>query len=545
MKTTKSAAYDYVIVGAGSAGCVLARRLSEDASARVLLVEAGGEDFSQEVHIPAAFSKLFKTEHDWNFSTAPQPHMNRRRLYWPRGKMLGGSSSINAMIYMRGHPADYDGWADATGDASWRYEAVLPYFKKLETNERGASAYHGAGGPLSVADLRDPSPMARAFVRAGIEAGLPFNPDFNGARQEGVGLNQVTQKGGARHSAAAAYLAPVRGRRNLTVLTGAHATRVLVGDGRAIGLAYTRGGKEEETVRARREVILSAGAVGSPHLLMLSGIGPAAHLRERGLPVVRDVPGVGQNLQDHLVAGVMRRSTAPLRLTRAESLPNVFRYLVNQSGPLSSNVAEACAFTTTRPGLAAPDLQFHFAPVSFLDHGLEAPEEDALSIGATLLQPGSRGHLALASPDPRAAPVIQPRYLSDEEDLRVLTEGVKLARKIFAQRSFARRVGEELLPGPAFSNAGEAGLKAYVRERAETIYHPVGTCAMGTDDSAVVDAELRVRGLDGLRVVDASVMPRIVRGNTNVPVIMLAEKAADLISGAPQPEQAGIAEAAA
>ena len=519
--------YDFIIVGAGSAGCVLAHRLSADPDARVLLLEGGPDDKPKEVKIPAAFPKLFKTERDWDYATEPEPQLGGRELYWPRGRMLGGSSSMNAQIYMRGHRLDYDRWA-ALGNAGWSWDDVLPYFKRAEHNGRGPSRHHGAGGPLVVADLRDPNPLSRAFVRAGIEAGLAANPDFNGDEQDGVGLNQVTQRNGTRCSTATAYLKPARRRPNLTVVTGAHVTRVLFAGRRATGVEYRHDGRVE-TAEARHEVILSGGAVNSPQLLMLSGVGPAAELRSHGIDVVHDLPGVVRNLQDHLAVTVLATCHQPLSLLAAESLGNVARFLLRKKGMLTSNVAEGGAFVRTHAGLEAPDIQLLFAPVLYIDHGLAAPPEHGFTIGVVLLTPQSAGTVTLGSADPMASPRITANYLSDTDggDLRALVEGVKLARRVIRSHALDPYRKAEL--APAADVDGDAALAGFVRSIAETLYHPVGTCRMGIDAAAVVDPTLRVRGLDGLRVVDASVMPVIPRGNTNAPTIMIGEKAADLI----------------
>jgi choline dehydrogenase len=517
--------YDYVIVGAGSAGCVLAHRLSEDPDAKVLLVEAGGADSAREVRIPAAFSSLFRTPVDWAYDTEPQPRLKGRRLFWPRGKLLGGSSSLNAMISLRGIRADFDAWA-AAGNDGWDYASVLPYFKRGENQERGASEYHGTGGPLNVADLRTVNPVSRAFVAAAVEAGLPPNDDFNGARQEGAGFYQVTQKRGARHSAAAAYLVPAFGRKNLTVWTNAHATSVIFEGTRAAGVRVVRDGAPAEA-RASREVLLAGGAINSPQLLMLSGVGPADHLRSLGIPVVADAAGVGRNLQDHLLVPIANACTRPVTLATAARFDNVVRYLVARRGPLSSNVAEAGGFTATRPGLAAPDLQLHFGPVYYLDHGFTKPNGHGFTVAPTLVAPASRGRVTLSSSDPYAAPCIDPNYFESEADLRVLVDGVELAREIIAARPLGRFRGAEVVPEN--DPRDRAAIAEFVRATAETIYHPVGTCRMGCDDEAVVDARLRVRGVEGLRVVDASVMPTIVRGNTNAATMMIAERASDLI----------------
>ncbi len=516
---------DYVIIGAGSAGCVLANRLTEDPRVRVLLLEAGGPDNKQEIHIPAAFAKLFKTPLDWAYETEPQPHLGNRRLFWPRGKMLGGSSSMNAMMYIRGHRADYDGWRDQ-GNQGWGFAEVLPYFKKLEHEERGASEYHGTGGPLNVADLRTVNPLTRAFLEASAELGLPRTDDFNGPQQEGMSLTQVTQKQGKRHSTAAAYLKPAMSRPNLRVITQAQATRVLFEGKRAVGVAYQQNGKTEQA-RATREVLLAGGAINSPHLLLLSGIGPVEQLMALGVQVIHHLPGVGQNLHDHLLAVTAFRCTQPVTLASAEKLSNILSFLLLKNGPLTSNIGEAAGFLKTRPTLPAPDLEMIFAPVYFIEHGFGNPPGHGFSIGAVLLQPESRGYIALRSPDPLAPPAIQPNYLSTPTDTQTLIEGMRLARRIAQASAFAAYRGEEVVPGQSVQT--DEALAGQLRQHAETLYHPVGTCKMGSDPLAVVDGELRVRGVEGLRVVDASVMPTIPRGHPNAATIMIAEKAADLI----------------
>ncbi|MFB6171245.1 MAG: GMC family oxidoreductase [Haloarculaceae archaeon] len=520
--------YDYVIVGAGSAGCVLANRLTEDEACDVLLLEAGGPDEKREISIPVAFSELFQTDVDWDYHTVPQPELDDRELYWPRGKVLGGSSSINAMIYIRGHPTDYDHWA-ALGNEGWGYEDLLPTFRRAEHNERIDDAYHGTGGPLNVADQQSPNEMSRAFVSAATATGLPENDDFNGERQEGVGFYQVTQKDGERYSAADAYLKPALDRPNLTARTHAHVTRVHFDGARATGVSYRQGGQDGTVVRvgADAEVLLSGGAVNSPQLLMLSGIGPADHLREYGIEVVADRPGVGRNLQDHLNTGVLCQSTEPVSLENAERLRNLARYLLFDSGPLTSNVAESGGFVQLDEDEPAPEVQFHFAPNYFLRHGFDNPEGHGFGIGVTQVRPESRGRISLQSTNPFVAPRIDPNYLDAERDLEVLVEGLELAREISQTAPLSDYRAAETHPGPDATS--ETDLREHVRATAETIYHPVGTCRMGEGDRAVVDDHLRVHGVEGLRVVDASVMPTLTSGNTNAPTIAIAERAADLV----------------
>jgi choline dehydrogenase len=487
---------DYVIIGAGSAGCVLAARLSEDPSVSVLLLEAGGEARKLEARIPAAFSRLYKSEFDWGYSTEPEPGLDGRRVYFPRGKALGGSSAINAQIATCGHRADYDAWG-----GGWAWEDVRAYFER--------SAAEG----FAVAELREPNPLSAAFVEAARESGIPAAADLSAPDPEGVGVFRVNQRRGARWGVADGYLRPARSRPNLTVLTGAQATRIVVEGGRARGVELAR----REQVQAAREVVLCAGAIGSPHLLLLSGIGPEG-------PVVQ-LGGVGRNLQDHLVGGLLVASTSRRTLYRADSPLNLLRYLLLRRGPLTSNVAEAAAFVRTSLELVAPDLELVFAPVLFTDEGLAPPQEHGFTIGAVVLQPSSSGSVELASEDPLVPPLIRPGYLSDPggDDLRVLLHGTRLARRLLATRALAPHVREELVPGAEAESDEE--LAAEARARAQTLYHPVGTCRIGE----VVDTELRVNGLRGLRVADASVMPRIPRAHTNWPTVMIAEKAADLI----------------
>jgi choline dehydrogenase len=522
---TESTSFDYVIVGAGSAGCVLANRLSENGRYRVLLLEAGAPDRRREIHIPAAFSKLFKSPFDWAYHTEEQPNLGGRRLYWPRGRVLGGSSSINAMIYIRGHSSDYDEW-HKQGNAGWSFKELLPYFKKAENNERGPCAYHGVGGPLNVADLRTVNPMSHAFIQAATEVGLKRLDDFNGAQDEGSGLYQVTQKNGQRHSAAVAYLHPALKRPNLAVKTGACVSRVRLRGSRACGVEYLEEGKVKE-VLADKEVILSGGVINSPQVLMLSGIGPADHLNSIGIQPILELPGVGQNLQDHLAAAIVSNCSKPISLAKGENLPSLLRYIFGKRGPLTSNVAEGGAFWKSETGLAAPDLQFHFGPVYYINHGFIRPEGHGFSVGPALLHPRSVGQIRLVSADPLKAPAIDPNYLADDRDLQALIEGLKMAREIVAQKPFDEYRSSEYDPGSSVQS--DEDLAQYIRVKSETMYHPVGTCKMGKDPMAVVDDQLRVRGVEGLRVVDGSIMPTIVGGNTNAPIITIAEKAADLI----------------
>jgi choline dehydrogenase len=529
------AVYDYVIVGAGSAGCVLAARLTENPSTQVLLLEAGPPDDADEIHIPAALNLLFKSTYDWDYTTVPQQRAAGRSIYWPRGRTLGGSSSINAMIYIRGSRYDYDTWRDEYGCEGWGYTDLLPYFLRAESNSRGASAYHGADGPLSVQDPKYKSAMTAAFVDAARQWGMEANDDFNGPRQDGAGFYQVTQRNGRRWSAADAYLHPAAGRPNLTVQTDALVTGVAIEAGRAVGVRYLLRGVEE-TARAEAEVILAAGAIGSPQLLMLSGIGPADHLAEHGIGVVADSPGVGANLSDHPIVTAMWHTPKATGLWEKAGPKNLARWRMMHSGPLTTNVAEAGGFSRTDPSLPAPDLQWHALPTPYQNFGLTDPSIRALSLLITLVAVGSRGRITLHSADPRHKPAIDPAYLSDSADIEPLVRGIRLAREFAAAGPLAKICKGELAPGPDAVTDSE--LTEFVRRDITTIYHPVGTCAMGGDSrlaasklTSVVDTGLRVRGVDGLRVVDASVMPAVPRGNTNAPTIAIAERAADLISG--------------
>ncbi|MFI0418139.1 GMC family oxidoreductase [Spongiactinospora sp. 9N601] len=515
-----STEYDYVIVGAGSAGCVLANRLSAEQGVTVALIEAGGPDDKAEIRIPAGFKKLFKTPYDWNFSTVPQAEMDGRRLYWPRGRVLGGSSSMNAQMWVRGHRADYDGW----GVPGWSYDDVLPYFQRAEnrigSNEGGV---YGVGGPVHVSELRSPNPVTGAFLRACEEIGLPRLAELNGPDDaEGCRQAPVTQYRGRRWSSADAYLRPARRRANLTVLTGLHANRVLLEGGRATGVECADG----TVVAARREVVLSAGAIGSPHLLLLSGVGDPAELRANGVPPLVDRPEVGRNLQDHLTSGIMMRCPAEVTLASAESLANLVRYLVRRRGMLTSNIGEALAFARTSPREPAPDIELISVPVAFADHGLTRPDGHGITVAAVLLRPESRGRISLSGRDV----VIDPRYLSAEADRRRLAAGLRLALKLVGTGALRPYAAGPM--APYWGARTDEELDRWIRERSETLYHPAGTCRMGTDAESVVDPELRVRGVDGLRVADVSVMPVINRGHTHAPAVMIGERAADLIIAA-------------
>lgn len=528
--------FDYVIVGGGSAGCVLANRLSEDAAVSVCLLEAGPPDRHPLIHMPMGILWMMRSRVlNWNFHTQAEAGMNGRRLFWPRGRTLGGSSSSNAMCYLRGHPADYDHWA-ALGNPGWSYADLLPYFKRSQNQERGASAYHGSGGPLNVADLRSPSPLTGVFVDAGVEVGLARNDDFNGERQDGVGPFQVTQKNGRRCSTARGYLRPARRRANLTVITGAQATRVLFEDLRAVGVEYRQSGRLQRVI-ARCEVCLSAGAIGSPQLLMLSGIGDARQLAAVGIEVRQHLPGVGQNLQDHLDVILVQECTRPVSygITWRNVLRggvDLIRYLGAGRGMFTTNGAEGCAVARSAPDEALPDLQFHFSPGKLRDHARDLAFlcGEGYSLHVCNLRPKSRGEIRLASADPYAAPLIHANYLSHPDDLEHLLRGFKLARRILAAAAFAPYRGREIVPGSAVRSDDE--IRDFIRRGAETIYHPIGTCKMGRDAQAVVDAQLAVHGVAGLRVVDASIMPLLVGGNTNAPTVTIAEKAADMIKAA-------------
>jgi choline dehydrogenase len=523
--------FDHVVVGGGSAGCVVAARLSEDPARKVLLLEAGGSDRALTIRAPGLYFALWRSKHDWAFATEPQPQVDGRRMFWPRGKVLGGSGSLNASLYVRGHRDDYDGWRDA-GNPGWGWSDVLPYFVRAEDQQRGRSAAHGVGGPLRVEDQPASCTASSAFVAAlAARCGVPVVDDFNSGDSEGAGHYQVTCRGGQRWSTARGYLEPARARPNLTVVTGAHVLGVTTAGTRVTGVRYRVGSRDETAATA--EVVLCGGAIGSPQLLMLSGIGPAAHLRAHGIPVVVDLPGVGQNLQDHLFVGVTfepRGDATPL-ISRLGLLRNLARFVARSAGPFARSPIDAGGFVRTRPDAPRPDLQFHVAPLPTFEPNWDEKRPlgfgRQLTILPSLLYPRSRGEIRLRSKDPAAAPAIDPRYFSDPADLELLVAGVKLTREIVGEAPLRALCGVERRPGPRVTD--DDAIRACIRRHVETIFHPVGTCAMGSGPDAVVDATLRVRGLDGLRVADASVMPTIVGGNTNAPTVMIAEKAAAMI----------------
>lgn len=529
--------YDYIIVGGGSAGCVLANRLSAHPGLSVCLLEAGPPDTSPFIRVPLGMIHMMMSKRlNWQYYSEPQRHLDGRRLYYPRGKTLGGSSASNAMVYTRGHPSDYDHWA-ALGNRGWSYAELLPLFKRAEHHEAGPSAFHGVGGPLNVAAQRSPNVLSRVFVAAAVEAGYPPNPDFNGAVQEGVSCYEVTQKNGERWSVARAYLHPVRRRANLTVLTGTRAIRVRLEGARATGVDYLRRGRVE-TALAGREVLVAGGAINSPQLLLLSGIGPEDGPPRHGIPLRHPLPGVGRNLQDHLDVLVVHRATQPVSLgISVGTLPALFKhlfdYLVHRRGPLTSNSAEGGGFVRSAPWVAIPDLQFHFTPAHLDGHARNLRSAAFTMLGhgyalhACALRPASRGRVALRSADPTAAPLIDPDFLSDPGDLPLMIKGVRAARAVLAAAAFDPYRGEEIFPGGAVQT--DADIARFIRRKAESIYHPAGTCKMGHDAMAVVDDRLRVHGIAGLRVADASIMPTLVGGNTNAPAVMIGEKAADLI----------------
>lgn len=522
----------YVIIGAGSAGCAVAGRLSEDPDAQVVVFEAGRRNDSLFVRWPAGFARLQNGRNLWEWNTTAQEHCVDRTVPTPQGKLVGGGSAVNGMVYIRGNPRDYDAWA-AAGNAGWAYDDVLPFFRKAENNMRLADAYHGTQGPLHVSDQISPSPLTRLFVRAGQEAGHAYNTDFNGAAQGGVGFYQVTQKDGQRCSAAHAYLYPALDRPNLRLETQAQVTRILVENGRAVGVEFLRPGTDRrETIMAEREVILSAGAINSAKLLMLSGIGEADELSALGITPVHDLPGVGRNLHDHVDAYLCVRINQPITYTGQDhglaAIRHGLEYLAFKSGAVTSNACEGGVFASSDSNLDWPDIQLHFMPAMLPSHLMI--DGHGVTVLCSAMRPKSRGRMRLAGTDHRLDPLIDTNFLADPEDLRVNVAALRVAREIMNAPSFAALHGGEVFPGPDVTS--EQALGAYVRAYAKTDFHPVGTCRMGEDDLAVVDPKLRVHGLQGLRVADASIMPAIVSGNTNAPAIMIGERAADFIKSA-------------
>ena len=523
--------FDYIVVGAGSAGCVLANRLTADGKYSVLLLEAGPEDSHLWIHIPLGYGRLFKEKAvNWMYQTEPEPGLNGRNVFQPRGKVLGGSSSINGLLYVRGQHEDYDRWRQH-GNLGWGFDDVLPYFKKAEDQTRGGDDFHGVGGPLPVSDWRHADPLSAAFVDAAAEVGFPKNSDFNGATQEGAGFFQTTTKGGRRASTAVAYLRPAKARPNLHVETSALAERILFEGRRAVGVAYRAAGIPR-TARARKEILISGGAFNSPQLLQLSGVGPADLLRQHGIEVVLDAPGVGNDLQDHMQVRVVMRCSQAITLNDIVNNPirkvlTGLRYAAFRTGPLTIAAGTSGAFFKTNPRLATPDIQIHFLPFSTDKMGEKLHPFSGFTASVCQLRPESRGSLRIKSADPAAPPEIRINYLASDVDRATNVEGLKILRRILHAQALAPYVVEEVDPGDKITS--DEALLAYCRARGTTIYHPTSTCRMGNDPLAVVDQRLRVRGIDGLRVIDASVMPDLVSGNTNAPVIMIAEKASDLI----------------
>lgn len=525
--------YDYIIVGGGSAGCVLANRLSSNPQHRVCLVEAGPVDSNPFIRIPLGIVTLMRNKRlNWQFYTEPEPNLRNQRKFWPRGKTLGGSSAINAMIYNRGNRWDYDHW-ESLGNEGWGYDSVLPFFKKSQHQENGENDFHGVGGPLNVADVRSDQEITKVFVEAGKQAGFTFNPDFNGADQEGIGYYQVTQKQGQRCSSAEAFIRPAENRPNLTIVTDALVERVLLNGKRAVGISYRQFGVSKE-IHASAEVILSAGAIGSPQLLMLSGIGHAKELKEQDISVSHDLPGVGKNLQDHLDVLLVQRCRKPVTIGISlpgliHNLPAIKDYFLHRRGLFTSNAAESGGFLKTSSSEAIPDVQFHFTNALLDGHGMTNKPMfgHGYSLHVCDLRPKSRGEIRLRCNNPSATPKIFANYLSAPEDLETLKKGVRIGEAILAAKAFDDYRGSWYSPQQPIDN--EESLESFIRQKAETVYHPVGTCKMGKDDLAVVDEQLRVHGMEGLRVIDASIMPTLVGGNTNAPSIMIGEKGAHMI----------------
>jgi choline dehydrogenase len=524
---------DFIVIGAGSSGCVIANRLSTDPKNKVVLLEAGGKDTNPWIHIPVGY---FKTMHnpsvDWCYRTEPDPGLNGRAIDWPRGKVLGGSSSLNGLLYVRGQKEDYDRWRQM-GNEGWGWEDVLPLFKRSEDQERGADDFHGTGGPLTVSNMRIQRPICDAWVAAAQEAGYPFNPDYNGAQQEGVGYFQLTTRNGRRCSAAVAFLNPAKNRDNLQIITRALVERIEMDGRRVTGVTYLDKAGTRRTIKARKEVILSAGAINSPQTLMLSGIGPAEHLKENGITPLVDLPGVGQGMQDHLQARLVFKCNEPTLNDEVRSLFNqariALKYALFRAGPMTMAASLATGFMKTRPELATPDIQFHVQPWSADSPGEGVHPFSAFTMSVCQLRPESRGEIRLNGSDPRSYPKIIPNYLSTETDCRTIVDGVNIARRIARHAPLASKIAEEFRPQSDLDMDDYDGTLDWARSNTASIYHPTGTCKMGQGDDAVIDSSLRVHGIEGLRVADCSIMPEIVSGNTNAPAIMIGEKASDLV----------------
>jgi choline dehydrogenase-like flavoprotein len=525
--------FDYIITGAGAAGCVLANRLSEDPSVRVLLIEAGGSDFHPLFHMPAGFARMTKGIASWGWSTVPQRHLGGRALWYTQAKVLGGGTSINAQVYTRGNSGDYDSWVKDENCAGWSYSEVLPYFKRAEDNQRFADPYHGYGGPLGVSVPVNPLPISEAFLRAAQEYGIPYNPDFNGATQQGIGHYQVTVRDARRSSVATSYLKPVRARRNLTIKTRTAVNRIVVENNRAIGVEAIEHNGKPIFIRSLREVLITSGSIGSPRLLMLSGIGPADHLANVKIKVVHDLPGVGDNLQDHFDVYAICECTGDHTYDNYfkwhRALGAGLQYVLFKQGPVASTLFETGGFWFVDKAARWPDMQFHLGLGSGIEAGVAQLKNPGVTLNSAFLRPHSRGSVRLASADPGAAPLIDPNYWSEDYDRQASLQGLEMAREILRQPALRPFLMAERLPGPNVNS--DAELAAYASKTGKTDHHPVGTCRMGIDDNAVVTPDLKLRGVDGIRVCDASIMPCINSSNTNAPTIMIAEKAADLVRG--------------
>ncbi len=526
-------AYDYIIVGGGSSGCVLANRLSADPDCRVLLIEAGGRDSNPYIHMPVGFAKMTTGPLTWGLVTVPQKHANNREIAYAQGRVIGGGSSINAEIYTRGHPSDYDRWADEEGAPGWSFRDVQPYFLRAEGNDTFAGAWHNAEGPLGVSNIAAPQKMSQVFVQACQQYGMSYNPDFNGPEQAGTSIYQTTIRHARRCSAAVAYLKPIKDRQNLTIRTDCQVSRIAIEKGRATGVRYWSNGAEA-AITAEREVLVASGAIGSPKLMMLSGVGPADHLKTLGIAVAADVPGVGQNLTDHFGIDIVYELSGPYSLDKYNK-PHWMawaglQYFFFKSGPVASNVVEGGAFWYSDKTLSRPDLQFHFLCGAGVEAGVPTvPSGSGLTLNSYTLRPKSRGSVRLRSANFTERPLVDPNFLAEPDDLKTSVEGVKISREVMHQPAFAKYMKSEHFPGTQVKS--QADLEAYARQYGRTSYHPVGTCRMGSDASAVVDPHLRVKGVEGLRICDSSVMPSLIGSNTNAPTIMIGEKAADIIRG--------------